>query len=643
MGSVPDYLKRTLGRILPVYVVKDDTQNDQQNKTAAAELETSGLQDKLKEMKEIELPDGSEPISLGSGVITGILGEGGAAVLYEISNEHLGFQRAIKLLRPNHSKESFNRFSREFRISLQLNHPNIVVVHNAGQWNGLPYIEMEKISGFTLAEMVAQFGQLPLGLCTATGIIICKAFEYLSSCTFDLDKKVYRGLLHLDLKPSNILLSDSGTLKIMDFGLATPIQDARSGQFPPKGVGSLQYTAPELLFGTNSPDERSDLFSLGCILYEIISGTKTFSETSNEELLNARRENSFLPIKKCDCALPSDLVRIIEQCLSFDKEFRPIDIETVRKQLEIIHSKITSLTPENTVSLYVNQRRRNEPFELPKPKFFTKGLVTYLSGSIIAICCGILLFLSLWKPQNTGALSGILVQKIAPILPSERMQNWLLAISKSSFISLPEANAFAENPEHADPLLLVSDDSEFYAQSLDTNQIPQLELIREAWKTRNYTGLLELISELPPEITQQKEITLYRLRALGSGGDELEKALIKELEVPDGEYYFHKARYFYGSQKYRTVLENLAKADSIPSQFISKRILGREIQLYRARALTALFRDSASSENLKAALNSWDKLLHSKLYRAGSAQCLEAEREKENLLAEAQWRGIKIK
>ena len=159
---------------------------------SSSELETSGLQEKSTVTKIPVLPDGSTPVQIGSGVITGVLGEGGAAIIYEIKNKQLGLQRAAKLLKPNFTRDSYNRFLREFRISIQLSHPNLAVVHTIGQWNKLPFIEMEKITGFSLSEIVTQFGPLPTGLVTAIGIILCKSLEYLHSCTYEIDKKMYR-------------------------------------------------------------------------------------------------------------------------------------------------------------------------------------------------------------------------------------------------------------------------------------------------------------------------------------------------------------------------------------------------------------------------------------------------------------------
>jgi serine/threonine-protein kinase len=98
---------------------------------------------------------------LGSGTITGELGEGGMAVVYEIWNEQLGLKRAVKVLKPDFSEEKWNRFKTEMKLMAQLDHSNIITIHSVGMWHGLPYIEMEKVDGWSLHRLIANHGALP--------------------------------------------------------------------------------------------------------------------------------------------------------------------------------------------------------------------------------------------------------------------------------------------------------------------------------------------------------------------------------------------------------------------------------------------------------------------------------------------------
>lgn len=629
MGSVPgSFFKKTLGRLLSGQGNPDNDQSVQDEEDAIAmnstELETSGLQDKRTEVRVPVLPDGSTPTPLGSGMIQKILGEGGAAILYEVRNQQLGLQRAVKLLKPNYTRDSYDRFLREFRISIQLAHPNLAVVHTIGQWNKLPFIEMEKITGFSLGEISTQFGPIPTGLAAAIGIIICKSLEYIHACTFEIDKKVYKGLLHLDLKPSNILLSDAGVLKIMDFGLATPLNDAALGIFPKAGIGSTQYIAPELLFGKGSPDSRSDIYSLGCILYELLSGVKTFPGPEPEAVRDLRGSNTYVSLKKLIKSVPVEFQHLIESCLQFEKEDRPPSVDVVRRKLETIQQSVTRLTPENTIQLYVTQRKQNEPFSLPPPLRSQRKMlfsVFAIIGALALIAGGAFYTLNSFHLLNkfTVFTTNFKTSKPRPSSPP---------------IAQP-AEEQQQKPANAQ----LQDDNVFYAPAYNSAQSALMDSVRTAWNSRKFDEMLPHINRLPPELAQSKEVMLYKLRALGRGGEELGAALSQK-ELLDGEYFFHKARYQLGNKNYRNALINLDKAESLPCEFLDKRILGREVQLYKSRALTSIFRITPTSENLKAALDSWTQLLDIVKNRPNGMHSKEAEREMKNLAAEAVWRGI---
>jgi len=632
------FLKRTLGRITARILQETTNRQSQRERDymQTAEIETSGLQEKSSGPKPPILPDGKQPTPIGSGIITGILGEGGTAVLYEICNKQLGIQRAVKLLKPTNTRASYEHFIKEFSIGVQLNHPNIAIVHSLGQWQKLPFIEMEKISGYTLNEMVSQFGPLPLGLCTATGIMICKALEYLHTCKFQLEKTEHKGLLHLDLKPSNIILSLSGTLKIMDFGLSTPLDDAKQGKFPSK-VGSPQYSPPELLLGNTNPDERSDIFSVGCLLYELASGSKVFPGTNPEEVMKLRRENIHVNLKKAHRSLPQPFIELIEQCLSYDKEKRPTDALSVRKQLEKMHSKQTTLTPESAIQLYVNQRKHNEPFVLPRPTILTHTALLYASGLVVALLAAIIL-ISSSSINEKGGLPTSFINKVSPMIPSGPFKDWLDS-HKSASLLPPGPSLNKTRFQRKDVNKVGTAPSQFYAPEISSDQADLMNSLRKEWASRNYEDMLKLIENLPPDLADSKEVFMYKLRALGRSGDELGD-LLSSKEVADGEYYFHKARYFFGRKEYSNTLDNLFNAESYPSEFLDKRILGREVQLYRSRSLTAIFRNDPTSENLKVALQSWERLIELTSAHPESMHNREASREKKNLLAEASWRGI---
>ena len=617
-----------------------NTTKESKKMSYAEEIETSGLQNRHFSSK-IVLPDGTQPLQLSSGYISGILGQGGAAVLYEIRNKDLGFQRAVKLLKPNHNSESLQRFLKEFQVCAQLSHPNIPVVHTVGQWHGLPYIEMEKVTGFSLLEMITKFAPLPVGLVTAIGISICKVLDYIHHCKYEIDKKVYSGFLHLDLKPSNIMLSDMGLLKILDYGMATPLFEAKKGLHQDSSIGTSQYIAPEILFRKSVPDARSDLFSLGCILFELATGLRVFSGSTINEIMGMRKNHSIPSIKKIDRSIPDALIKLIEKSLSFEKEFRPESALSVRHQLEKIHRSQTSATAEDVISLYTSKRKLNEPFIIPPRQQQSSSVILYTSGAISAVCVGILAFTFIWKNDEFKQVKFSMLQKtlsFAPFIqtksPVVMPNNSDSLLSKQEKQALPVSNML-DSVQTSNSTEL----NDFYQSTLNPIQLELMDSLRDKWTNRKFDELRLFINKLPKDLASNKEVLLYKLRSMGRNGVELGTALTAS-PINDGEYFFHKARFFSDKQNYIEALDCLKKAEDLPSEFIDKKTLGTEVQLYRSRSLTALFREKPTSENLNNAMNAWQKLLVIVSDRPNSFQAREATREKENLTSEASWRGI---
>jgi serine/threonine protein kinase len=208
------------------------------------------------------------------------LGEGGMGVVYEAEDERLGRRVALKVLRTDtadpHARE---RLVREARVAAGVSHPLICQVFELGDWNGRPFIAMELIEGKPLAAQLAG-GPLAPGAALRIAMAVAEALAALHA----------RGIVHRDLKPSNIFLSASG-VKVLDFGLAQPVGPAvdragtrltLAGMF----VGTPQYASPEQLTGA-LVDERSDIFSLGVVVFEMLAGRTPFSGATLPALAHA--------------------------------------------------------------------------------------------------------------------------------------------------------------------------------------------------------------------------------------------------------------------------------------------------------------------------------------------------------------------
>ncbi len=298
-----------------------------------------------------QLPSGEETIPLGSGVIAGVLGVGGMAKVYKIWNEKLEVYRAVKILLPTGQKDLAKRFETEVKITAKLHHPNIVDIYNVGEWNGLPYIEMEIIEGTTLDNLIAQFGKLPDQICCAIGVQIAKALSYAHSQEFLLYGKTYNGIIHRDLKPANIMISNQGILKLMDFGIARPTE---AGLHTMEGhiVGTLQYLSPEQLDGV-AIDNRTDIYSFGAILYEMLTGTKTFPQGTITNLMKMKATNSFRRFNEFNFNILTSLTKCTEKCLQHERIDRFDNADDLLGTLRKIHNGLTDDAPSDSLKKYM--------------------------------------------------------------------------------------------------------------------------------------------------------------------------------------------------------------------------------------------------------------------------------------------------
>ena len=287
---------------------------------------------------------------LGPYEIQSPLGAGGMGEVYRARDTRLGRDVAIKVL-PAHLSANLDlrqRMEREARSISSLNHPNICTLHDIGSQNGVDFLVMEHLDGETLADRLHR-GAMPIEEALQIAIKIADA----------LDKAHARGIVHRDLKPANIMLTKNGP-KLMDFGLAKPAPGvssasgarpltpstptmsvaALSGSASPltqKGtvVGTFQYMAPEVLQGAEA-DGRSDIFSFGCVLYEMFTGRRAFEGKSQFSVLGAILDKEPDRISAVMPATPPRLDETVWRCLAKNPDQRYGCMHDVRIQLEAL-------------------------------------------------------------------------------------------------------------------------------------------------------------------------------------------------------------------------------------------------------------------------------------------------------------------
>ena len=276
------------------------------------------------------------------------IGEGGMGSVYQAVDETLGRMVAIKTISSGRTSEAAQqRFIREARAASALNHPNIITIHEFGSHNGLNFIVMEFLEGVTLSQLLAE-RTLPLDV----------VLNYARQMASALGRAHAAGVVHRDLKPGNVMLTNSGVLKLLDFGLAKQNTPVASGGSDP-ATESLSITQPGLVMGTPSymsPEQamgaevsfRSDIFSFGVILYEMACGQRPFQGADQPSILLQVVRKDPPPIEKINPSLPPGLVVLIRDCLKKDQEERPPSLAEVEQQLDILAQPASRVVFEQT-------------------------------------------------------------------------------------------------------------------------------------------------------------------------------------------------------------------------------------------------------------------------------------------------------
>src|SRR5262245_33835915 len=276
------------------------------------------------------------------------IGEGGMGVVYRGRDTQLNRLVALKLLRPDKiaDSERRRRFIQEARSASALNHPSIVTIYEIGEANGADFIAMEFVSGRPLDQLIPR-----------KGMRLNDALKYSMQIAGALAKAHAAGIVHRDLKPSNIMVTDDGRVKILDFGLAkltepttnasesveTLTARAEDSRHTAEGivVGTAAYMSPEQAEG-KPVDARSDIFSFGSVLYEMVTGHRAFAGATSMATLGSVIHQDPKPVGELTPATPRELEKLISRCLRKDPDRRAQHIADIQLGLEEIREESDS-------------------------------------------------------------------------------------------------------------------------------------------------------------------------------------------------------------------------------------------------------------------------------------------------------------
>jgi eukaryotic-like serine/threonine-protein kinase len=283
---------------------------------------------------------GAVPTQVGAGAAAGSLfanryevlgpvGKGGMGVVYRARDRQLDEVVALKVLRSEVMKEDptlLDRFKQEIKLARRITHRNVLRTHDFGETAGTPYISMEYLEGVTLKDLLRSKGALPLGVGLRIAKQVCQGLEAAHQ----------QGVVHRDIKPQNILiLPETGDLKIMDFGIARVSEmDAGASGLTTAGtvMGTPDYIPPEQAQG-NPADFRSDIYSLGVVLFEIFTGRMPFSGDTVMAVVLSHIQKPPPPPRSVNPKVPPDLEAIILRCLEKEPQRRYQSVGDILKDL----------------------------------------------------------------------------------------------------------------------------------------------------------------------------------------------------------------------------------------------------------------------------------------------------------------------
>jgi serine/threonine-protein kinase len=336
-----------------------------------------------------------------------VLGGGGMAVVYCAHDEELHRMVAVKLLAEHLAEdEDFReRFLREARIAARLSHPNVVAVYDAGDEDGRPYMVMEVVEGETLADVLQRAGRLPADEVVALGIQAAAGLEHAHS----------HGLVHRDVKPQNLLLRADGVLKVADFGIARAVA-AATQRLTQVGtiMGTADYLAPEQAAG-DEVNAAADVYSLGAVLYEALTGRTPFQASTLVQLLTAQQDGAVTPPSELVDGVPPALEETIMRCLARNPEYRPASAGEVGRLLAG-HPSVLPTRPLRRPPVVRAGRRR-----LPG------RAVAALVGVLALLALAVVLIATSVGPSRPAAPPP--ARPDQPALEARDLANWLRAVA----------------------------------------------------------------------------------------------------------------------------------------------------------------------------------------------------------------------
>lgn len=374
---------------------------------------------------------------IGDYEITGILGAGGMGQVYQVRNVLSDRIEAMKVLLPSLEGDAdlADRFLREIKLQATLDHPNIAKLHTAQRVSNQLLMFMEFVDGTSIEKLLSK-GPLPVGDAVTYASQVLDALAYAHA----------RGVVHRDIKPANIMRTAAGAVKLMDFGIARMKADRRLTQTGTT-VGSLHYMSPEQIQGAQ-PDPRSDLYSLGVTVYEMITGQLPFKGESDYSIMSAHLQQTPAPPIQLAPAMPGSLNDIILMAIARDPAARFQTAEAFRAAL---HAVIGPGAPTRPMTA-PGPPPLPAPAPLPVPAKTSNRRALYMTaGSLATLAVLALGVIEIPKFRRAGASVNPALQDVPAPAPFPSPQDSPASVTPAPSEPQPSSTAAAGGSQSTAP------------------------------------------------------------------------------------------------------------------------------------------------------------------------------------------------
>lgn len=487
---------------------------------------------------------------IGPFVLEGKLGAGGMGVVYKATYDETGQEVALKVLPPTMSgnPQVVARFEREIAILKRMKHPHIVRYFGGGRSGGQQYFAMEYVPGGSVERLVKTKGKLPWE--QVLGILrqVAEALEYAHTS----------GVIHRDLKPANLFFGTDGKVKLGDFGIARD-GEATALTAAGKTVGTYGYMAPEQIAGKPPISRRTDLYALGCVGFELLTGRTPFVAETPAEMLFGHLNEEPPRVRDFSIDCPIWLDEVISKLLEKDPEDRYFDALAVQVALDEVKEKVAqqesfakqTLMGATAAAGTAEGKALKELVGKPKKKRKKKGPI-YERVWFLALCFFIIVGGITWAAWPAGEAE--LYAAAEALMKSENTEDWQTAKTEylqpllARFPESERARQAREWIDKADLGLLERQTERLVISKRDPRNEAE-RLLVEAWRSESddrlvaaakYEGLIRLL-EGEPESRLYVALARKRLKPLAAGiapeGEEEKAALLeKALEEADRLY-----------------------------------------------------------------------------------------------------------